>query len=382
MDPNSAHAAAMAAMASHHQLKPPGILHPGPLGPPPGLSGLPPPAVDPISPVMQPGRRGPFDLDPHLHHQQQQLAGYFPNPYQEPIKTIFISGLPDDVKPREIHNLFRRRYGFESCQLKYTGRGDQVHFSSSSPESVPLIVLGTPFLRILRLRPQLGLLVVAFATFFDHQSAMAAMEALNGTIFDPLTGGTLHIELARSNSRTKRPRGSSAYTVIDKRVKDSKGAEDDWGNDGDGGSDDPSSMNNTSSSNKSGLPSAQRVTGIDYCYIFSGEATGNLANFQDNSATVADKPALGEAAPCSTLFIANLGPACTEQELTAVLSKYPGFQVLKLRSKGGMPVAFADFQDVSCSTEALRSLQGCLLASSDRGGMHIEYAKSKMRKTR
>ncbi|XP_031476294.2 U2 small nuclear ribonucleoprotein B'' isoform X2 [Nymphaea colorata] len=337
MDPNSAHAVAMAAMASHHQLKPPGILHPGPLGPPPGVSGLPPPAVDPISPVMQPGRRGPLDLDPHLHHQQQQLAGYFPNPYQEPIKTIFISGLPDDVKPREIHNLFRRRYGFESCQLKYTGRGDQV---------------------------------VAFATFFDHQSAMAAMEALNGTIFDPLTGGTLHIELARSNSRTKRPRGSSAYTVIDKRIKDSKGAEDDWGND-DGGSDDPSSMNNTSSSNKSGLPSAQ-----------SGEATGNLANFQDNSATVADKPALGEAAPCSTLFIANLGPTCTEQELTAVLSKYPGFQVLKLRSKGGMPVAFADFQDVSCSTEALRSLQGCLLASSDRGGMHIEYAKSKMRKTR
>ncbi|CAN6456912.1 unnamed protein product [Victoria cruziana] len=333
MNPNSAHAVAMAALASHHQLKPPGLIHPSPLGPPPGLSGLTPPAVDSIPPAVQPVRRGPLDLEPHLHHQQQ-LAGYFPNPYQEPIKTIFISGLPEDVKPREIHNLFRRRYGFESCQLKYTGRGDQV---------------------------------VAFATFFDHQSAMAAMEALNGTIFDPLTGGTLHIELARSNSRTKRPRGSSAYTVIDKRVKGSKDTEDDWGNDGDGGPDDPSSMNNTSSSNKSGLPSQS--------------VTGELTNLQDNSATGTEKP-VGEAAPCSTLFIANLGPTCTEQELTAVLSKYPGFQVLKLRTKGGMPVAFADFQDVSCSTEALRSLQGCLLASSDRGGMHIEYAKSKMRKTR
>lgn len=44
------------------------------------------------------------------------------------IRTLFVSGLPDDVKAREIHNLFRRRPGFESCQLKYTGRGDQVLF--------------------------------------------------------------------------------------------------------------------------------------------------------------------------------------------------------------------------------------------------------------
>lgn len=42
------------------------------------------------------------------------------------IRTLFIAGLPDDVKAREIHNLFRRRPGFDSCQLKYTGRGNQV----------------------------------------------------------------------------------------------------------------------------------------------------------------------------------------------------------------------------------------------------------------
>lgn len=49
---------------------------------------------------------------------------------QNDIKTLFVSGLPDDVKAREIHNLFRRRHGFESCQLKYTGRGNQVSFLS------------------------------------------------------------------------------------------------------------------------------------------------------------------------------------------------------------------------------------------------------------
>lgn len=51
---------------------------------------------------------------------------------QNDIKTLFVSGLPDDVKAREIHNLFRRRLGFESCQLKYTGRGDQVSSLSLS----------------------------------------------------------------------------------------------------------------------------------------------------------------------------------------------------------------------------------------------------------
>lgn len=48
------------------------------------------------------------------------------------INTLFVSGLPDDVKAREIHNLFRRRVGFESCQLKYTGRGNQVVPSASN----------------------------------------------------------------------------------------------------------------------------------------------------------------------------------------------------------------------------------------------------------
>lgn len=45
---------------------------------------------------------------------------------QRHINTLFVSGLPDDVMPREIHNLFRRRPGFDSCQLKFTGRGNQV----------------------------------------------------------------------------------------------------------------------------------------------------------------------------------------------------------------------------------------------------------------
>eukprot|EP00262_Sarcandra_glabra_P015387 TRINITY_DN4739_c0_g1_i1.p1 TRINITY_DN4739_c0_g1~~TRINITY_DN4739_c0_g1_i1.p1 ORF type:complete len:378 (+),score=47.69 TRINITY_DN4739_c0_g1_i1:87-1136(+) len=251
------------------------------------------------------------------------------------IQTLFIAGIPDDVKPREIHNLFRCRTGFDSCQLEYTGRGNQV---------------------------------VAFATFFNHQSAMAAMNALNGEIFDPQTGATLHIELARTNSR-KRPRGNGAYAIIDKRSKASDDLQDTWSNDGDDGSDEPSGTDNPNSSNKGALAAVQ-----------SDEITGDPANAQATLNEHSEMPVVEEIPPCSTLFIANLGPSCTGEELKQLLSQYSGFNVLKMQARGGMPVAFADFEDVENATEAMMSLQGRLLSSSDRGGLHMEYARSKMRK--
>lgn len=197
---------------------------------------------------------------------------------------------------------------------------------------------------------------------------MAAMSALNGVVFDPETGATLHIELARSNSR-KRPRGGGAYAIIDKRVKVTNDDQDLWSNDGDG-SDEPLGTENDNSSNKGALTAAQ-----------SGELADKLDNDQATSNEQSEKPASADIPPCSTLFIANLGPTCTEEELKQVLSEYPGFHILKMRGRGGMPVAFADFTDVESSTAAMNSLQGSLLASSDRGGMHVEYARSKMRKS-
>jgi hypothetical protein len=44
------------------------------------------------------------------------------------ICTLFVAGIPDDVKPREIHNLFSRRPDFESSLLEFTGKGNQVFF--------------------------------------------------------------------------------------------------------------------------------------------------------------------------------------------------------------------------------------------------------------
>ncbi|CAN6165081.1 unnamed protein product [Urochloa humidicola] len=274
------------------------------------------------------------------------------DPHRHGVLTLFVAGLPDDVKPREIHNLFSHRPGFDHCLLEYTGRGNQA---------------------------------VAFVTFFTHEAALSAMTSLNGTIFDPDTGDRLHIELAKSTSRRPRGVAGEVYRVIDKRANkternadhESNGDEEPWGEDedggnndsGDGGSDEPSGTENENSSDRNELPADQ-----------SDQLAHKQQNGQSPSNDGRDKSS-SDIPPCSTLFIANLGHACTEDELKEVLSKEPGFHVLKMRRRSGMPVAFADFTDIESSTAAMNNLQGTVLASSDNDGLHIEYARSKMRKS-
>ncbi|CAN4086921.1 unnamed protein product [Withania somnifera] len=232
------------------------------------------------------------------------------------------SGLPDDVKAREIHNLFR------------TGRGNQV---------------------------------VAFASFVKYPSAMAGMHTPKGVKSDPQTGSTLHIEPARSNSRRIQIPGRGPYVVIDNRKKFNEDAEDVSSDEDDIDSGDASKPENPDSDANDSSEKKREERVVEPDHALAPESGQN------------EKTTDG-AQPCSTLFIANLGPNCTEDELKLVVSQHPGFNTLKMRARGGMPVAFADFEGVEQATKALNELQGSTLPSSDRGGMHIEHARSKMRK--
>ncbi|CAI0392156.1 unnamed protein product [Linum tenue] len=127
------------------------------------------------------------------------------------INTLFVSGLPEDVKAREIHNLFRRRPGFDFCQLKYTGRGNQ-------GVSYYLLFFSTGSCICYLLQPS--------------GSNGCNAHSLNGVKFDPQTGSTLHIELARSNSRRKHKPGNGVYVVIDERTKQGN-AQENSSDDGD-----------------------------------------------------------------------------------------------------------------------------------------------------
>ncbi|KAG0451449.1 hypothetical protein HPP92_026254 [Vanilla planifolia] len=228
------------------------------------------------------------------------------------LRTLFIAGLPDDCKSREIYNLFRDFPGYESSHLR-----------SSTESSHPY----------------------AFAVFADQHSAVSAMHALNGMVFDLENDSTLYIELAKSNSkfakRSKTGFGSRMYM--------------------------PGRGNSAYSTN--GYPSTQSHASYDYAAAHDVEPKKSTSS---SNYVPQDNP------PCPTLFVANLARTCSEQELAQLFSKYPGFLKLKMQNKSGVPVAFVDFQDTVCSTEALNRLQGTTMHASAGDTLRLEYAKARM----
>ncbi|KAL3346424.1 hypothetical protein AABB24_025061 [Solanum stoloniferum] len=158
---------------------PPPPPPPVPPPPPPGttLHSLPPVVVQPL-PI------------PQYHHPHHPSAPpLYPQDSHDDVRTLFIAGLPEDVKPREIYNLFREFAGYESSHLR----------SQTSSNSQPF----------------------AFAVFADQHSALMAMYELNGMVFDFEKDSKLYIELAKSNSRSKRLRPDDGRPVSEKRIKGS-----------------------------------------------------------------------------------------------------------------------------------------------------------------
>ncbi|KAI4327423.1 hypothetical protein L6164_019887 [Bauhinia variegata] len=294
--------------------------------PPPPPPGAPPPAVPQLHPQ-------------YVTHQPHSFASYGPPipplSLVNQVRTLFIAGLPEDVNPREIYNLFREFPGYESSHLRSPTETSQ------------------PF---------------AFAVFANQQSAIVAMHALNGMVFDLEQGSTLYVDLAKSNSKSKRTRIDDERIGSDKKARGSalsRATHDS----GVGSNHMPGMGNSAYNTNTIGYPSAQSYGNVDGKAVIDS-AVAYLSN-PSNSRVPQN------ATPCPTLFVANMGPSCTEQELIQVFSRCPGFLKLKVQSTYGPPVAFVDFQDVASSTGALNSLQGTILYSSPEG-MRLEYAKSRM----
>ncbi|KAE8076028.1 hypothetical protein FH972_014703 [Carpinus fangiana] len=296
-----------------------------------------PPQLHPTEAVPPPYHHHP--PQPYLPHPQPPFGSYAPplvlQGLPDEVRTLFVAGLPEDVKAREIYNMFREFPGYESSHLRTPTQTSQ------------------PF---------------AFAVFSDQQSAIVALHALNGMVFDLEKGSTLYIDLAKSNSRSKRTRTDDERFGSDKKARGSTFSR---GTPESGlGSIHMPGMGN-SAYNTIGFPSAQSPGNFDGRAINETSA----ANLNNHSAPNVPQ----NVTPCPTLFVANLGPTCTEQELIQVFSRCPGYLKLKMQNTYGAPVAFVDFQDTACSTGALNHLQGTLLYSSLAGeGMRLQFAKSRM----
>ncbi|CAF3376228.1 unnamed protein product [Rotaria socialis] len=92
------------------------------------------------------------------------------------VRTLFVSGLPMDAKPRELYLLFRGFKGYEGSLLKVTNKNGK----NLSP--------------------------VGFVTFASRVDAETAKQELTGVRFDPDLPATLRLEFAKSNTKVQKPK--------------------------------------------------------------------------------------------------------------------------------------------------------------------------------
>ncbi|KAI9272958.1 hypothetical protein BDA99DRAFT_499636 [Phascolomyces articulosus] len=80
--------------------------------------------------------------------------------------------------------------------------------------------------------------------------------------------------------------------------------------------------------------------------------------------------------PCNTLYVGNLPPNASEEELKNMFSSCIGYQRLSFRNKSNGPMCFVEFEDISCATQAMQDLYGNPLSNSVKGGIRLSFSKN------
>lgn len=291
---------------------------------------------------------------------------------EEEVRTLFVSGLPMDAKPRELYLLFRAYKGYEGSLLKVTSKNGK----TSSP--------------------------VGFVTFTTRAGAEAAKQDLQqGVRFDPDLPQTIRLEFAKSNTKVSKPKQQSppaaaTHPTLLHPLAGQIGAallpatHDGWPHLSLSYAEVPVSTALHSAALMHPALHAQLPPPLTMPHPLSHAALAGSAAIHATlppphlvaspalASPVGSTSSASGTLPCSTLFVANLGQFVSEQELKDLFGSFPGFCRLRMHNKGGAPVAFVEYQDIRLATHAMTALQGYVLFSSDRGGIRIEYAKNKM----
>lgn len=292
----------------------------------------PAPAPPPASAATPP----PPPPHPHPHPTPVPIDNPASRALSDEVRTVFISGLPEDVKERELQNLLRWLPGYEASQVNFKGEHP-----------------------------------MGFALFATAQHAIAAKEALQDMVFDAESKSVLHTEMAKKNLFVKRGivADSNAYDQS-KRMR--------IGGD----------YTHTGYSTSPFHPPPAAVWG-PHGYMspapphydpYAGYAVppvpmpapppvpapSSYVPVQNNK----DNP------PCNTLFIGNLGENINEEELRSLFSVQPGYKQMKVLRQERHTVCFIEFEDMNSATNVHHSLQGAVIPSSGSVGMRIQYSKN------
>ncbi|QVM11346.1 hypothetical protein D8B26_005998 [Coccidioides posadasii str. Silveira] len=80
--------------------------------------------------------------------------------------------------------------------------------------------------------------------------------------------------------------------------------------------------------------------------------------------------------PCNTLYVGNLPPDTSEDELKALFSRQRGYKRMIFRQKPNGPICFVEFDDISWATKSLKELYGYELSNSIKGGIRLSFSKN------
>lgn len=251
------------------------------------------------------------------------------------VRTIFITGLPGDVKERELHNLLRWLPGFEASQIN--SKGEQP---------------------------------MGFALFSTPQHALAAKAAVQDLLFDEEQKSVLHTEMAKKNLFVKRGVGAD-FSSLDqsKRIRT-------------GGEYAPSGFTSPPFhpqptalwpasgymappvlySPYGGYPVSQ-VALPPPAPVLAPSGYASVQNTKDNP-------------PCNTLFVGNLAENVVEDDLRGLFSIQPGYKQMKVLRHERNTVCFIEFEDIAAATAVHINLQGAVLPNTGRIGIRIQFSKN------
>lgn len=290
------------------------------------------PAPPPAAATPPPPPHAPHTLPP-------PMPFYDPNyPLTEEVRTVFISGLPEDVKERELQNLLRWLPGYEASQVNFKGEHP-----------------------------------MGFALFSNHQFAIAAKDALQDMIFDAELKSVLHTEMAKKNLFVKRG------IVTDANAYDQSKRMRTVGDYTHTGYSSPSPFHPPPAP-AWGPPVYMAPPPQPYDpyggYHVPPVPMHVPAPVHASPSSYVPVQNMKDNPPCNTLFIGNLGENIIEEEMRGLFTAQPGFKQMKILRQDRHTVCFIEFEDVQSATNVHQTLQGAVIPSSGSVGMRIQYSKN------
>lgn len=293
----------------------------------PHWGASPPPApavVVPPPPTPQPA---------HLHHAP-------PPPPSDEVRTIFIAGLPEDVRERELQNLLRWLPGYEASQVNHKGEHP-----------------------------------MGFALFSSAQYAVAARDALQDMVFDTESKAVLHTEMAKKNLFVKRG------IVADSNAYDQSKRMRTGGDYTHAGYSSPSPFHAPPApvwgphGYMAPAPPAPYDPYVGYP-VAPVPMPAPVPTPSPTPSSYLPVQNIKDNPPCNTLFIGNLGENINEDELRGLFGAQPGFKQMKVLRQERHTVCFIEFEDMNSATHVHHSLQGAVIPSSGSVGMRIQFSKN------